>query len=326
VLADVSTGEVLAARAAHRPGLPASTLKALTALTALPLVEPDAQVTAQADDVVEGSHVGLMPGSRYTVRQLLQGALLASGNDAATALARVAGGAAGVGGHVAKMQAEAAALGARDTVVRNPTGLDAAGQVTTAYDLALIGRAAMARADLRALVATRKVTFPGKEPASGRRPTYQIQNHNRLLANYPGAIGVKNGFTDRARWTSIGSVTRGGRTYLLTALHRGDGSWRADAAMFDWAFRYGGRVRPVGRLVDRGEVAATQPAPDARPDDAGGLAAAGARSPSSKGSDLLRTAVGAVAVLAAICAGLLFVLQLRVRRRRSRALTASYRR
>jgi serine-type D-Ala-D-Ala carboxypeptidase (penicillin-binding protein 5/6) len=323
VLADLSTGQVLAARGAHRRGLPASTLKTLTALTALPLVDPDAQVTAQASDIVEGSQVGLMPGSRYTVRQLLQGALLASGNDAATALARVAGGAAGVDGHVARMQAEASALGAQDTVVRNPTGLDAAGQVTSAYDLALIARAAMARADLRALVATRKVAFPGKESARGRRPTYQIQNHNRLLSNYPGAVGVKNGFTDRARWTSIGAVTRGGHTYLLTALHRGGGSWRADAAMYDWAVRYGGRVRPVGRLVDRGETAASQPAPGGRL--AGGLAAGGVPSPPSSGSDRLRTAVGVVAVLAAICAGLLFFLQLRVRRRRSRALTASYR-
>ncbi len=335
VLADLSTGEVLAARGAHRRGLPASTLKTLTTLTALPLVDPDTRVTARTSDIVDGSQVGLKPGSSYTVRQLLHGTMLASGNDAATALARAAGGAGGAERHVARMQAEAVALGAGDTVVRNPTGLDAPGQVTSAYDLALIARAAMARSDLRALVATRKVSFPGKETRVGsRRPTYQIQNHNRLLANYPGAIGVKNGFTDRARWTSVGAVTRGGRTYLLTALHRGDGSWRADAAVLDWAFRYGARVRPVGRLVDRGDLAAANPSTQTDPPaPAGGtgetarLAAADrSQSPASAGSDQSRTAVGVVGVLAGACAVVLLALRLRVLRRRPRRGAAADRR
>jgi serine-type D-Ala-D-Ala carboxypeptidase (penicillin-binding protein 5/6) len=338
VLADLSTGEVLAARGAHRRGLPASTLKTLTTLTALPLVDPDTRVTARTTDIVDGSQVGLKPGSSYTVRQLLHGTMLASGNDAATALARATGGVGGVGGverHVARMQAEAVALGARDTVVRNPTGLDAPGQVTSAYDLALIARAAMARSDLRALVATRKVSFPGKEArAGGRRPTYQIQNHNRLLANYPGAIGVKNGFTDRARWTSIGAVTRGGRTYLLTALRRGDGSWRADAAVLDWAFRYGTRVRPVGRLVDRGDPAVVSPSTQTDPPPPAGGAGETARlaaadqpqSPASAGSDPSRTAVGVVGVLAGVCAAVLLALRLRVLRRRPRRQVAADRR
>jgi D-alanyl-D-alanine carboxypeptidase (penicillin-binding protein 5/6) len=158
------------------------------------------------------------------------------------------------------MQAEAQALGARDTVVRNPSGLDAPGQVTSAYDLALVARAGMRVSQFRQLVATRYVQFPGKEVRGKHRGGYQIQNHNRLLANYDGAIGVKNGYTVAARWSVVGAASRGGRTYVVTALRRGDGSWRPTAALLDWAFAYGGQARPVGRLVNRGEGLAAAPA------------------------------------------------------------------
>nr|WP_284289906.1 hypothetical protein [Angustibacter aerolatus] len=134
-------------------------------------------------------------------------------------------------------------LGARDTVVRNPSGLDAKGQVTSAYDLALVARAGMRLPAFRSLVATRHVDFPGKKAKRGkRRPTYQIQNHNRLLANYDGAIGVKNGYTEAARWTVVGAATRGGRTYVVTALRRTDGAWRPQAK----PARLGVRPRPAG--------------------------------------------------------------------------------
>lgn len=256
VVADLGTGEVIAAKAAHAPHLPASALKSLTALTVLPLVDQGQLVKALAGDVVDGSKVGIAPGSHYTVRQLLQGMMLSSGNDAATAVARAAG---GVPLTVARMQAQAEALGARDTVVRNPSGLDAKGQVTSAYDLALVARAGMARQDFRELVATRHADFPGKEVSGKHRKTYQIQNHNRLLANYDGAVGVKNGYTVAARWTVVGAATRGGRSYVVVALARKDGSWRPTAALLDWAFTNGDRARPVGRLVGRGEIAGSAP-------------------------------------------------------------------
>ncbi|HKG49085.1 MAG TPA: serine hydrolase [Actinomycetales bacterium] len=280
VLADLDRGTVLVAKAAHARWLPASALKSLTALTVLPRVRPDAVVRAEPGDAVEGSKVGLAPGSSYTVRQLLQGMMLSSGNDAATALARAAG---GVQLTVARMQAEAIALGARDTVVRNPSGLDAPGQVTSSYDLALFARAGMRVPAFRQLVATRYVDFPGKEVRGKRRGRYQIQNHNRLLANYDGAIGVKNGYTVAARWSVVGAASRGGRTYLVAALRRGDGSWRPTAALLDWAFAHGAQARPVGRLVNRGEVAATarpatptQPTPSRTPPAVQAEATAGA--------------------------------------------------
>ncbi|WP_460458527.1 D-alanyl-D-alanine carboxypeptidase family protein, partial [Angustibacter peucedani] len=272
VLADLTSGDVLVARDAHGRFLPASTLKSLTVLTVLPEVDPASLVTAQPDDLVDGTQVGLDPGSHYTVQQLLQGTMLASGNDTATALARAAG---GVPETVRAMQETARHLGAYDTTVRNPSGLDAPGQLTSAYDLALVARAAMQLPDFRTLVATKRARFPGKERKGHRRATYEIQNHNTLIYNYDGAIGVKNGYTVAARWTSVGAATRDGHTYVLSALRRRDRSWRPEAAMLDWAFRYGAKATPVGRLVDPGEVDATPAA------TAPAVAATGAAAPAA---------------------------------------------
>jgi serine-type D-Ala-D-Ala carboxypeptidase (penicillin-binding protein 5/6) len=276
LLADLDTGDVLVAKAPHARHLPASTLKVLTALTVMPRLDPAQVVTAVPDDVVDGSLVGLVPGLTYTVQQLLEGMMLSSGNDAATALAREAGGTQGVAATVAAMQQTADHLGARDTVVRDPSGLDAPGQATSAYDLALIAREALRNPHFEALVSTRRVRFPGKPvvakaksgtashattaAASGtatappKRASFEIQNHNTLLYNYDGAIGVKNGYTVAARWTIVGAAERDGRRYVVTALRRSDRSWRPTAALLDWAFTYGSQVQPVGRLVDPGEL------------------------------------------------------------------------
>ena len=93
LVADMGTGQILAARDPHARSLPASTLKALTALTLIPRLDANRQVMVQPEDVrVEGSHMGILPGTAYSVRTLLQGLLMASGNDAAYALARANGG------------------------------------------------------------------------------------------------------------------------------------------------------------------------------------------------------------------------------------------
>jgi D-alanyl-D-alanine carboxypeptidase (penicillin-binding protein 5/6) len=264
--------------------------------------------------------------------------MLSSGNDAAMALARAAG---GVPQTVARMQAQARALGARDTVVRNPSGLDAPGQVTSAYDLALVARAGMRVPAFRQLVGTRRVAFPGREVRGKRRSSYEIQNHNRLLANYPGAIGVKNGYTVAARWSVVGAATRGGRTYVVTALTRSDGSWRPTAALLSWAFAHGAQARPVGRLVSPGEVekaAATAPTPGStsppgRAEQAGQPAAEG---PEPSGAQAVadraprteptgRTTTRTVALGALALAGLGLVLLLVTAPARRRRLSAARR-
>lgn len=266
VLADLDTGRVVAAKAAHARLLPASTLKTLTALTLIPRVPPTRRVVAtQADANADGTRVGVVPGLPYTGRQLFQGLLMSSGNDAAYALAEAGGGREVT---LAAMNEQAAYLGAHDTVAKDPSGLDAPGQTSSAYDLALIGRAALQLKDFRAYVTTKQVDFPGRvDKKTKKRATYKIQNHNKLLYNYAGTIGIKNGYTDHANRTYISAVTRGGKTYLLSEMYGLDSSWRPQAAMYDWAFRYGARAGSVGELVAPGTVTTppTLPHPSASP-------------------------------------------------------------
>ncbi|HEX4698462.1 MAG TPA: serine hydrolase [Actinomycetes bacterium] len=246
LLADLTTGEVLAAKDPHGHLRPASTLKVLTAMALLPRLDPGTVYTAQwADANAEGSRAGIVPDATYTVGQLFQALFLVSGNDAASALAHAAG---GVPQTVAAMQSTARSLGALDTTVRNPSGLDAPGQYTSAYDLAVIARAAMARADFRAYVTTVKAQFPGKMPQAGHvRKTFQIYTQDRLLLNYPGAIGIKTGFTTKARGTFVGAASRGGHTLIATVLHSGTG-WEDSAALLTWGFHNRTLARPVGTL------------------------------------------------------------------------------
>ena len=247
LLADLDTGEVLAAKDPHGRLRPASTLKVLTALTLMPKMSPDAVYTARWEDAnAEGSRAGLVPDATYTVHQMFQALFLVSGNDAASALANAAG---GVPQTVAAMTATAKSLGALDTTVRNPSGLDAPGQYTSAYDLAVFARAAMARQDFRDYVTTVKAQFPGKMPKPGKvRKTFEIFTQDRLLLNYRGAIGVKTGWTTKARGTFVGAATRGGHTLVATVMHSDLDSWRDSAALLSWGFRNVALARPVGTL------------------------------------------------------------------------------
>jgi D-alanyl-D-alanine carboxypeptidase (penicillin-binding protein 5/6) len=187
-----------------------------------------------------------VPDASYTVHQMFQALFLVSGNDAASALANSAG---GIPQTVAAMTATAKSLGALDTTVRNPSGLDAPGQYTSAYDLAVFARAAMARQDFRDYVTTVKAQFPGKMPKPGKvRKTFEIYTQDRLLLNYRGAIGVKTGWTTKARGTFVGAATRGGHTLVATVMHSDLDSWRDSAALLSWGFHNVALAHPVGTL------------------------------------------------------------------------------
>jgi D-alanyl-D-alanine carboxypeptidase (penicillin-binding protein 5/6) len=319
VLADLETGEVLAAQDPHGRYRPASVLKILTALTTLPALDPDAVYTAQWEDAnAEGSRVGLVPDATYTVHNLFEALFLVSGNDAATAIANAAG---GVRSTVAEMNRTARDLGALDTTARNPSGLDAGGQFTSAYDLAVITRAAMAREDVRSYVSTVKSQFPGKMPRSGKaRKTYEIYTQDRLLLNYRGAIGVKTGWTTKARGTFVGAAERGGRTLVATVLHSEGDAWRDSAALLTWGFHNAGVARPVGTLdALQPEAAGTDVGPSTSDGGQDGSATAAAGSPAESGGGLpwwLQTLVVLLGVVAVLRARVL----LRRRLRRVRAV------
>jgi D-alanyl-D-alanine carboxypeptidase (penicillin-binding protein 5/6) len=262
IVADLSAGTVLAACNAHVPLAPASTLKILTALALHARIDPARPYVATAADAsADGTRVGLSPGSRYRVADLWHGLLMGSGNDAANALASLVGGTAEA---ARLMTTTAHALGAGDTVVRNTSGLDAAGQVTSVYDLALYGRALLGDPTLATLVSTKTYSFPGGGTAFARtRKRYQIQNHNQLLFSYPGATGVKNGYTRAAGASFVGSATRNGRSYVVALLKTDVNSWKLAASLLDWAFAAGGRATPVG-VLDATAVPAASATPAPR--------------------------------------------------------------
>ena len=203
VLADLDSGAILAASAPHARHRPASTLKVLTALVTVRDLDPDAVVEATAEDLrIDGSKAGIGPGGRYTVRDLLAGLLLNSGNDTAQALARAHGGDTAM---VARMAELARELGALDTRPATPSGLDGPGIASSAYDLALLYRVAMREPLFASTIATRSVQFPGYD---AEHPGFELSNSSRLLAGYPGSLGSKSGFTDAARHTLVGAAQR----------------------------------------------------------------------------------------------------------------------
>jgi serine-type D-Ala-D-Ala carboxypeptidase (penicillin-binding protein 5/6) len=253
LLADPDSGEVLAAKAPHARLRPASTLKTLTALVLLPRLEPATKVTGTDQDAgIEGSKVGISPGLRYSVDLLFLGLFLNSGNDAVHALARSDAG--GVPATVRRMNAKAAQLGALDTHMVDPTGLDADGQLTSAYDLALISRAGLQRADFRRYASTKIAYFPQKD--GGR---YQISNQNHLLWTYPGALGVKTGYTTLARNTFVGVAERGGHRLVVTMLNSPHGVTKDAGTLLDWAFANRAALHPVGTLVTSADATRTRP-------------------------------------------------------------------
>ena len=269
MVADATTGTVLGAKDPHGRFFPASTLKTLTALTVLPLLDKKASYVGRDQDTgVEGTRVGIVTGATYTVDDLFYGLFLASGNDAAGALANTAGGWPAT---VRGMNLEARALQADDTHAVNPSGLDAKGQLTSVYDLTLFARAGLARPDFRAYASTHVYQFPGVKPprARGPRPSFQIQNQNRLLMQgYRGMVGVKTGYTTLAGRTYVGAAERGGHL-IVVALMRIDGlSEDAARKLLDWGFA--NVAKPgVGQLVPPLSAAGPQTGPTAAPVAAG---------------------------------------------------------
>jgi D-alanyl-D-alanine carboxypeptidase (penicillin-binding protein 5/6) len=234
---------VLAAKAPHAKLRPASTLKTLTALVLLPrLNKQDVVVGSDRDAGIIGSKVGVYPGLRYSVDLLFQGMFLASGNDAVHALAEHDQG--GIPATVDRMNKTAAELGALDTHVTDPTGLDADGQVSSAYDLALFARAGLARPDFAKYAATKYTNFP-----LAKSGTYQVANQNKLLFNYDGALGIKTGYTTLARNTFIGAARRDGHTLVVTLMNSPHGITEDATKLLDWSFRNYSALSPVGTLV-----------------------------------------------------------------------------
>lgn len=241
VVANADTGEILAAKGPHVLRAPASTLKTLTALALMPQLDPSTVIKAKKQAVsTYGSKVGLVRGRNYTANDLFYALLLPSANDAAIALAQGAG---NMKKTLAQMNQIAGSLGALDTVAKNPSGLDAPGQISSAYDLATIGRSALAMPYFREIVATVKHDFANKKKSK------IIYTQNRmLLGNFKGTIGLKTGYTTNAGRTFIGAAERKGTTYIVSLMGIKETTSTAAEKLLEWAFANGDKVTPIGVL------------------------------------------------------------------------------
>jgi D-alanyl-D-alanine carboxypeptidase (penicillin-binding protein 5/6) len=246
VLADATTGEVLASKKAHKLRRPASTIKTLTALTLLPELDPAATWTGTAKaQNTYGSRVGIRQGRQYTVEELFYGLMLRSGNDAAIALAQAN---SSVKKTVEQMNNVAQGLQAYNTTAVNTSGLDAPGQFSTAYDLTLIARAALDREDFRRYATSKTAEFPN--PRKKRQKPITLYNQNNLVMDdFPGAVGVKTGFTSKAGRTFIGAAERDGRTLIVALMGIREPSDESAKKLLTWGFKNRDRIVPVGELV-----------------------------------------------------------------------------
>nr|WP_156095008.1 D-alanyl-D-alanine carboxypeptidase family protein [Nocardia lijiangensis] len=275
MVSDLDTGEVLAAKDPHGRYRPASTIKVLLATVALRTLKLDTVVTGTQEDAnVDGTRVGIGPGGQYTNRQLMQALIMASGNDAAHAIAAQLGGDEAT---VARMNQLAKSLYAFDTRAATPSGLDGPGMSTSAYDLSLLFREAMTLPLFAEFIHTEQIEFPGypknpKIPEDTDHPGFFVGNDNQLLFNYDGALGGKTGFTDDARQTFVAAAERNGRRLAVTLLQaevRPVRPWEQAARLLDYGFALP-RGTEVGTLPNHADRAAPTAALATPPGPEGG--------------------------------------------------------
>lgn len=224
ILMHADSGRVLYEKNADEHMLIASTTKIMTAIVVLEHCELDDLVEVDSRSAgIEGSSMYLKAGESYTVEDLLYGLLLVSGNDAASALAL----------HVADsmeefaelMNAKAAELGMTESSFKNAHGLDEEGHYSTARDMAKLAAYCMGNEDFARIAGTVSHTV-GEQT---------LVNHNRLLREYDGCLGLKTGYTMAAGRTLVTCAERDGARYVCVTLNDPD-DWDDHKALYDWAF------------------------------------------------------------------------------------------
>lgn len=226
VILDGDSGTILYGKNAHARSAPASLTKIMSAILAIERAKPQDRVRVDVDSrsMWDSTVMGLTPGDVVSLETLLYGLMLPSGNDAALAIARhVAGSEAAF---VDLMNARVRALGLEDTQFRNPHGLDADGHYSSPYDLAVMARQGMQDPLFASVAATRYWQAEG----------YSLYNLNRLLGQYPGADGVKVGFTDNAGRCIVASATRDGHRVFVTLMRSNDPIGES-RALLDYTFQ-----------------------------------------------------------------------------------------
>jgi D-alanyl-D-alanine carboxypeptidase (penicillin-binding protein 5/6) len=235
ILVDADTGAVLEQGNAHQPMLPASVTKVLTAVIAVEQLQAGADIPiSAAAQGMPARNMNMKAGQVWKFDDVLHALLMVSANDAAVALAERISGTRQA--FAEEMVRTAARLGMTDSpVLRDPAGLDdefsnEGGNLLSAHDLAIAARALLANEQLRQIVATPIYRFHG-----GDGNDHRLLNEDRLLKEYPGAIGVKSGYTRKAGHSFIGAATRDGRTMLSVVMGAPD-FYRSTEGLLDKGF------------------------------------------------------------------------------------------
>ena len=226
VLMDAETGRVLYAHNEQEPRAIASTTKLMTALVAAEYLGGDLSETVEIKREwtgIEGTSLYLKPGETITLKTLLYGLLLHSGNDAAVALAGICGGE--VETFVGWMNQRAQDLGMTNTHFSDPNGLGDENHYASALDMAKLGAACLQNPTVAEILSTRTITLEGR----------QLTNHNKLLWQYEGCTGMKTGYTRQAGRTLVSSAERNGQTLVCVTLNDRD-DWNDHKALLDYGF------------------------------------------------------------------------------------------
>jgi len=224
VLMDCQSGRVLYEQDSHSAARIASTTKIMTAIVVLECCDLQSEVAVPKAAVgVEGSSLYLKEGEILTVEELLYGLMLHSGNDAAVALAQYCAGS--VEAFSDKMNDKAEELQLENTHFVNPHGLDEEAHYSSAYDLAVLTSYALQNDDFLRIVSTRQVTVGGRT----------LTNHNKMLWQYDGAVGVKTGYTKAAGRILVSAAEKNGRTLVAVTIHD-PRDWEDHKKLLDYGF------------------------------------------------------------------------------------------
>lgn len=230
VLICAESGEILFERNAHKQLPMASTTKIMTSLLALEAGTPNREIVVTEEMVsVEGTSMGLAAGDSVSLKELVYGMLLQSGNDAANTVAYVIGGSPE--DFADMMNARADEIGMKNTNFVTASGLDDDEHYSTAHDLALLAAECLKNPEFAAICSQKTAKLTYGNPPYARTLT----NHNRLLWSYPDSIGVKTGFTKKSGRCLVSAARRGGITLVAVTLNAPD-DWSDHKELLDYGF------------------------------------------------------------------------------------------
>lgn len=230
VLICANNGKVLFSRSSDKQLSMASTTKIMTSLIALEAASPDTEITVTKEMVgVEGTSMGLLPGDSVSLRELVYGMLLQSGNDAANTVAYVLGGSPE--GFAQMMNERAAEIGMKNTNFVTASGLDDKNHYSTAYDMALLACESIKNPEFASICSLKSARLTYGNPPYARTLT----NHNRLLWKYEDTIGIKTGFTKKSGRCLVSAAERNGVILVAVTLNAPD-DWNDHISMFEYGF------------------------------------------------------------------------------------------